>query len=149
MQISMFCYRKAEMNRTLFRTYIEHSEYKVIRQSFLKRDMAWSGPIRVQKNRNPILSFLFEILQTLYLLNASKSPRQGGLLGVVQRVTRLSKFPGATKISCEQQLQASDHAPRESWPRGQWIAPGQWVVPGSCEQVLIQLNKSFKQSKLC
>ena len=31
-------------------------------------------------------------------------------------------------------LQASDHAPRQSWARGQWVAPGQWVVPGSCEQ---------------
>ena len=43
--------------------------------------------------------------------------------------------PGATKNSCEQ-LQASDRAPRQSWPRGQWVAPEQWVVPGSCEQAL-------------
>ena len=39
-----------------------------------------------------------------------KLPRQGGLPGVVQRVTRLSKLP---KNSCEQ-LQASDCRPRQS-----------------------------------
>ena len=35
----------------------------------------------------------------------------------------------ATRNSYEQ-LQASDHAPRQSWHRGQW------AVPGSCEQAL-------------
>ena len=69
--------------------------------------------------------------------HGEKLPRQGGLPGVGQRVTRLSKWscPGATKNSCEQ-LQVSDRAPRQSWPRGQWVATGQWVVPGSCEQAL-------------
>ena len=43
--------------------------------------------------------------------------------------------PGARRTSCEQ-LQTSDHAPRQSWPRGQWVAPRQWAVPGSCEQAL-------------
>ena len=37
----------------------------------------------------------------------------GGLPGVVQLVTCLSKLPRGTKNSCEQ-LQASDHAPRQS-----------------------------------
>ena len=45
-----------------------------------------------------------------------KLPRQGGLPGVVQRVTRLSKLPrGNEKLICEQ-FQASDHAPRQSRP---------------------------------
>ena len=45
--------------------------------------------------------------------HGEKLPQQGGLAGVVQRITRLSKLPGAKKNSCEQ-LQASDHAPRQS-----------------------------------
>ena len=45
--------------------------------------------------------------------HGEKLPRQGGLPGVVQRVIRLSTCPGATKNSCEQ-LQALDHAPRQS-----------------------------------
>ena len=45
--------------------------------------------------------------------HGGKLPRQGGLPGVVQRVSRLSKLPGATKNSCEQ-LQASDRAPRQN-----------------------------------
>ena len=40
--------------------------------------------------------------------HGEKLPRQGGLPGVVQRVTRLSR-----KASCEQ-LQASDRASRQS-----------------------------------
>ena len=54
---------------------------------------------------------------------------QGQLPGVVQWVTHLSKLPQARTNSCEQ-LQTSDHAPRQSWPRGQWVAPRQWTVPG-------------------
>ena len=45
--------------------------------------------------------------------HGEKLPWQGGLPGVVQRVTRLSKLPRGNKNSCEQ-LQASDHAPRQS-----------------------------------
>ena len=33
-----------------------------------------------------------------------------------------------------EQLQASDRAPRQSWPWGQWVAPVQWVALGLCEQ---------------
>ena len=62
-----------------------------------------------------------------------KLPRQGGLPGVVQRVPASRWCPGAMKNTCEQ-LQASDHAPRQSWPQGQW------VVPGSCEQALRKLS---------
>ena len=45
--------------------------------------------------------------------HAEKLPRQGGLPGVVQRVTASRSCPGATKNSCEQ-LQASDRALRQS-----------------------------------
>ena len=45
--------------------------------------------------------------------HGEKLPRQGGLPGVVQRVTRLSKLPRGNKKLCEQ-LQESDHAPRQS-----------------------------------
>ena len=54
--------------------------------------------------------------------HGEKLPRQGGLPGVVQRVTRLSKLPRGNQNSCEQ-LQASDHAPRQSWPRDKWELP--------------------------
>ena len=64
-----------------------------------------------------------------------KLPRRGGL-----PVSR--SCPWATKISCEQ-LQVSDRAPRQSWPRGQWVAPGQWVVLGSCEQALLRVTNKL------
>ena len=79
-----------------------------------------------------------------------KLPRQGGL-------PASRSHPGATKNLCEQ-LQAPDHAPRQSWLRGQWAAPGQWVVPGSCEQALsyiiskLYLNLAYAKyftEKLC
>ena len=45
-----------------------------------------------------------------------------------------------------------DRAPRQSWPRGQWVVPGQWAVPGSCQQVLKEQewiwNKTRMQRKL-
>ena len=53
-------------------------------------------------------------------------------------------YPGATKNSCEQ-LQASDRSPRQSLPRGHWVAPGQWVVPGSCEQAL---RRSWRHARV-
>ena len=63
--------------------------------------------------------------------HGEKLPRQGGLPGVVQRVTRLSKLPRGNR-----KLMWTVTGVRQSWPRGQWVAPGQWVVPGSCEQAL-------------
>ena len=53
-----------------------------------------------------------QLLRSVHMKESYRA-RQGGLPGVVQRVTRLSKLPRATKNSCEQ-LQASDRAPRQS-----------------------------------
>ena len=70
-----------------------------------------------------------------FCAHGEKLPWQGRLPGVVQWVTRLSKLPRARRNLWEQ-LQTSDHAPRQSRPWGQWVAPRQWAVPGSCEQAL-------------
>ena len=49
----------------------------------------------------------------MFCSHGEKLPQQGVLPSVVQRVTRLSKFPRGNEISCEQ-LQASDRALRQS-----------------------------------
>ena len=85
--------------------------------------------------------------------HGEKLPRQGGLpsnppleVTLGQRKTYVNSY------------RAPDHAPRQSWPQGQWAAPGQWVVLGSCEQALsyiisklypnLAYAKSFTE-KLC
>ena len=69
---------------------------------------------------------LGQLLRSVHIEN-SYLGKAGGLPGIVQRVTHLSKLPRT------EQLQASDRAPRQSWLRGQWVALGQWVVPGLCD----------------
>ena len=66
-----------------------------------------------------------------------KLPWQGGLPGVVQRVTRLSKLPrGNEKLMWT--VTGVRPCTKAKLTPGQWVAMGQWVVPGSCEQPLNQ-----------
>ena len=69
-----------------------------------------------------------------------KLPQQGGLPGVVQRVTRLSKLPRGNENSCEQ-LQASDRAPAQKPLGPVHMIPGQLIAPGQ----LTDPRVSFEQ----
>ena len=67
--------------------------------------------------------------------HGEKLPRQGGLPGVVQRVTRLAKLPrGNEKLMWTVTIVRP--CTEAKLTPGQCVAPGQWVVPGSCEQAL-------------
>ena len=46
----------------------------------------------------------------------------------------LEVAPGPGEIRANSYRRQTMQAPRQSWPRGQWVAPRQWAVPGSCEQ---------------
>ena len=59
-------------------------------------------------------------------------------LGVVQRVTRLSKLPRGNENSCEQ-LQALDRAPRQSRPRGSELPRGNELSRDHVNRPLEQL----------
>ena len=53
----------------------------------------------------------WQLLSSAFCSHGQKLPRQGGLPGVVQWVSRLSKLPQDNENSCEQS-QASDHTQR-------------------------------------
>ena len=67
--------------------------------------------------------------------HGEKLPRQGGLPGVVQRVTRLSKLPRGNEILMWTATGVRPYTEAKLTP-GSVSSPGQWVVPESCEQAL-------------
>ena len=67
--------------------------------------------------------------------HGEKLPRQGGLPGVVQWVTQLSKLPrGNEKLMWT--VTGVRPCPEAKLTRGQWVTQGQWAVQGWCEQAL-------------
>ena len=76
---------------------------------------------------------LGQLLHSVHM--ATSYHGKAGYLVLYNGLPASRSCPWARRNSCEQ-LQTSDHAPRQSWPLGQWVAPRQWAVPGSCEQAL-------------
>ena len=80
--------------------------------------------------------------------HGKKLPQQGGLPGVVQWVTHLSKLPRGNEKLMWTVTGVRPSTKAKLIPAGSVSCPGQWVVLGSCEQALNMCKKLVSRLRL-